>query len=175
MAKSIGLSTQAFDKWGIEPIAKVGREAFFLVEDVVDFVVARAERKKGEHNNLLGMSFDEAMEASSLNYMERAELLKVEKIALEITRMRLQNAVLEGRSMPAWAVTEILSKILVTAGEIFDGLALKISRKHPNVDPRVIALVKSEVIRAQNEAAKLGAYSEEIIDDVISDSEAKIN
>ncbi len=174
MAKSIGLSVQAFDKWGIDPVAKVGRQVFFSVDDVIDFVVARAEKKNGGNNNLLGKSFEEAMAMTDMDYLQRAELLKVEKVALETQRMKLQNAVLEGRSIPAWAVTEVLSKILARTGEIFDSLALKIQRKHPNIDKRVVELVKNEVIKAQNEAAHLGDYTEEIIDNVIAEAEEKI-
>ena len=46
MAKSIGISVQAFDRWGIEPVAKIGREVFFTVRDVIDYCVARAERRE---------------------------------------------------------------------------------------------------------------------------------
>lgn len=174
MAKSIGLSVQAFDKWRVEPVAKVGREVFYTVDDVIDFCVERALKKNGGNNNLLGKSFDEAMKDAETNYIQRAELLKVEKIALETQRMKLQNAVLEGRSLPAWAVTEVLTKILSRVGEIFDSLALKIHRKHPNIDKRVIELVKNEVIKAQNEAAHVGDYTDEIIENVIAEAEEKV-
>lgn len=46
LAASLGISVQAFTKWGIEPVAKIGREVFFTVEDVIDYCVARAERRE---------------------------------------------------------------------------------------------------------------------------------
>lgn len=36
MSKALGISTQAFDKWGVDPVGKAGRETFFLVANVVD-------------------------------------------------------------------------------------------------------------------------------------------
>ena len=35
MSASLGISPQAFDKLGVIPIARVGREAFYRVQDVV--------------------------------------------------------------------------------------------------------------------------------------------
>lgn len=36
MADSLGITTQAFDKWGVTPIAKIGRESFYDVRSVLD-------------------------------------------------------------------------------------------------------------------------------------------
>lgn len=36
MAESLGISVQAFDKWGVEAIAKVGRESFYDVRSILD-------------------------------------------------------------------------------------------------------------------------------------------
>ena len=36
MADSLGISTQAFDKWGVEAVAKIGRESFYDVRSVLD-------------------------------------------------------------------------------------------------------------------------------------------
>ena len=36
MAKSIGISPTAFAAWGVQPVEKIGREAFFLVADVLE-------------------------------------------------------------------------------------------------------------------------------------------
>lgn len=45
MAASLGISTQAFDKWGVEPVARIGREAFYDVRSVLENRLALAERK----------------------------------------------------------------------------------------------------------------------------------
>lgn len=171
MAASIGISVQAFDKWNVDPVAKIGRETFYTVDDVIEFAIAR-EQKKAPTG--LGKTFDEMMADPNLDYMQRAELMKIEKVALENQRMKLQNAVLEGRSLPAHGVTLVLARILSRAGEIFDGMPLKIKRKHPNLDKRVIQMIKGEVVKAQNEVARLDGYIDEIIDDVVAEAEERI-
>lgn len=45
MATSLGISTQAFDKWGVEPVARIGREAFYDVRSVLENRLDFAERK----------------------------------------------------------------------------------------------------------------------------------
>lgn len=43
MSRSLGISVQAFDKWHVFPVEKVGREAFYSVRDVLD---NRLEKQK---------------------------------------------------------------------------------------------------------------------------------
>jgi len=45
MALSLGISTQAFDKWKVKPVAKIGRETFFTVRSVVENRVDNAMRQ----------------------------------------------------------------------------------------------------------------------------------
>ncbi len=174
LAASIGISVNAFANWGLQPIAKIGREAFYTVNDVIDHEVERALKKLGEYSNLGGQNFEDNLEDPNLSLKARLEILKVIKVDLENHRLQLQNAVLEGRSLPAWAVTEVLSKILSRAGEIFDGLALKVKRKHPKLDVRVIELIKVETIKAMNEVARVDEYIDELIENVVNEAEERI-
>ena len=45
MAASLGISVQAFDRWGVKPVARIGREAFFDARSVLDNRIAQAARK----------------------------------------------------------------------------------------------------------------------------------
>ncbi len=44
MALSLGISVQAFDKWNVDPVAKIGREVFFDVRSVVANRLEHAEK-----------------------------------------------------------------------------------------------------------------------------------
>lgn len=46
MAESCGISIVAFDKWGVEPVFREGRSAYFSVRDVLDNRLANAEKKQ---------------------------------------------------------------------------------------------------------------------------------
>lgn len=48
MATSLGISTQAFDKWGVEPVARIGREAFYDVRSVLENRLDFAERNTNQ-------------------------------------------------------------------------------------------------------------------------------
>ncbi|MCR9104745.1 MAG: terminase small subunit [Gammaproteobacteria bacterium] len=68
MAASLGISTQAFSAWGVEPIAKIGRENFYTVAAVI---LNREERQ---------------LSAEDLDSSDEER-----KIALQLARIRLTN------------------------------------------------------------------------------------
>jgi len=100
---------------------------------------------------------------------ERAGLVKAQRISQE-----LKNDILEGRSIPVEIAQEVLAKILIQVSGILTALPLNLKRKHPELDKRVIDSIQSEMIKHQNEAAKLDEYIDQAIDDVIEQSEGKI-
>ena len=46
MAASLGISVQAFDKWGVVPTKKEGREVLFDVKSVLENRLAHQQRKQ---------------------------------------------------------------------------------------------------------------------------------
>ncbi|HCF2652056.1 TPA: DNA-packaging protein, partial [Pseudomonas aeruginosa] len=52
MAASLGISPQAFYKWGVQPIERIGREAFYTVADVVENRIQHAARKQQPEGEL---------------------------------------------------------------------------------------------------------------------------
>ncbi len=89
---------------------------------------------------------------------ERAGLTKAQRISQE-----LKNEILEGRYMPIDTIQEILSKILIQVGGILAALPLNLKRKHPELEKRVIDSIQAEIIKHQNEAAKLDEYIEQAV------------
>lgn len=174
MARSIGISVQAFDKWNIDPVARIGRETFYAVDDVLDFYVERELARLAPQDNQPGSDIEKQLLNEELPLKQRRDLLSLQKLERENHRLGLQNAVLEGRSLPAWGVSDVLSKILARAGEVFDGIPLKIKRKLPKTDKRVIEMIKAELVKVQNEVARLDEYTEEIIDKVVGEAEERI-
>lgn len=46
MAASLHVSVQAFDKWGVSPVEKIGREAFFDMRSVLENRMNAMSRKQ---------------------------------------------------------------------------------------------------------------------------------
>jgi len=174
MAKSIGISVNAFAKWGITPVAKIGREAFYTVDDVLEFYTARELAKVVETYNEPSGKIQTLLDDPDLAVFDRIELLKGRKLELENASLELRNQILEGKSLPSWAVTEVLARILSRAGEILDGLPPKIRRRHPKIDKRVVELIRTETIKLMNETANLSEYLDEIVDSVVAEAEERI-
>jgi phage terminase Nu1 subunit (DNA packaging protein) len=93
---------------------------------------------------------------------ERAGLTKAQRISQE-----LKNEILEGRYMAIETIQEILSKILIQVGGILAALPLNLKRKHPELEKRVIDSIQAEIIKHQNEAAKLDEFIEQAVYDSI--------
>ncbi len=62
MASSLGISVQAFDKWGVQPVEKRGREVFFDVRSVVDNRIEHQSRKlqpsPGEDDDSVNIDYE---------------------------------------------------------------------------------------------------------------------
>ena len=100
---------------------------------------------------------------------EKAGLVKAQRIAQE-----LKNEILEGRSLPADAVRDVVGKVLIAAAGIFSALPLNIKRKFPEIEKRVIDLIHEDIVRLQNEAAMIDEYIDQAIDDAITEAEEKV-
>lgn len=161
MAESCGISVQAFDKWGVKPRKKDGRQQLFAVADVIE---NRVENELKKNNNRV----NHGGEVIDVEY-EKAKLTQQQRITQEI-----KNEILEAKAIPVEAARDVLAKILSQVGATLDALPPNIKRRHPEIDQRIIDLIKSELIKHQNEAANLDNYLDDILDDVVTQAEAKV-
>lgn len=65
MAKSLGISTQAFDKWDVKPCHKEGRQVYFSVADVVN---NRLENYQSKHQPKDAEGLDIVAERARLTF-----------------------------------------------------------------------------------------------------------
>jgi phage terminase Nu1 subunit (DNA packaging protein) len=161
MADACQISTQAFDKWEVQPVRKVGRMMMYSVADVIENRIEKQVRKNDNRANFEGevINIDD----------ERAMLTRQQRITQEI-----KNEILEGRAIPVEAARDVLAKILGRIGATLDSLAPNIKRRHPEIEQRIIDFIKSEIIKHQNEASNLDDHLDDIIDEVVSEAEAKV-
>jgi phage terminase Nu1 subunit (DNA packaging protein) len=159
MAASCGITPQGFDLWCVEPVARIGREAFFTVADVI----ANRVEKESSRVTISGSVEEETAQA------------RLDKLSEETRKLRLQNSVMEGNSIPAHIAGDIVGKVLSQTGVILDTLAPNIHRRHPELEKRVIDGIEVEIVKHMNEIARMDEYLEKAIDDVIEAAEKGAN
>lgn len=168
LALSCGVSVRTLRNWDLEPVAKIGRDTFYTVADVIENRLAAHQQKEGKHRK-----FD-VDELGLEGIIDPVERLKAERMQEEIIQLRLRNAVLEGRSLPAWAVTEVLTRILSVAVSVFETLPLDIKRRYPDLDSSIITMLEERIAKTRNEAATVAQQLQDILDDVISEAEERV-
>lgn len=145
MARSCGISVQAFDRWGVEPVARLHQygTAFFTVSDVLQNRLAWQANKIAQATpNLEEDDLDRAKDEADLEFTrERAEGHR-----LRNAQMRKQLAPIE---MVAWAISKVLSEIAAQL-ETIPG---KIKRARPEITTGELQIIQREVAKAQNTAA----------------------
>jgi|SRR5690554_158319 len=159
MAASLGISVTAFDKWGIEPIARIGREVFFDCRSVLNAKLAEAEAKQQpqQPDEIDGEALDPLL--SYRKEQEEYKLLKARREAQELRNDRDARRVVPVE-FAIYALTGTASQIAT----IFDTLPLTIRRKHPELAQRYLTSFEREVTKARNAAAELPEKIPDLLD-----------
>src|SRR5574343_430050 len=123
MAKACGISTQAFVKWGVQPVAKIGREAFYVVQDVLQNRLVN----QAAH---LTKSIDTATE-QELFRAERVQKLRLTEAQAE--GQEIKNAQLRHELAPVDVIEWTLGKVGAQIGAILDALPLQIKKRNPKL------------------------------------------
>lgn len=158
MARSLGVSVQAFDKWGVEPVARIGNQAFFEVRSVLDNRLSR------QAENIMPASED-ATEEGTLDH-ERLRLTRAQADGQEI-----KNEIARGKTAPVEIITMVLSRIAGEASGELDSMPLNIKRRHPELNNQIIESIKRHCVKAQNAIARTDESLEHFLDDYLADSD----
>ena len=149
-AKSLGITVQSFDQWGVKPVAKIGRETFFLMSDVVANRVNHAQQKRQL------APLDSEVEAQLAQ--EKLRLTKEQADQLE-----LKNELARAKVVPTDLFSAILSRVAAEIAGIIDTLPLQVKRKHPELETPVIESIKWQCVKAMNAMARVDAVADEVI------------
>jgi phage terminase Nu1 subunit (DNA packaging protein) len=160
MAASLGISPQAFDKWGVEPVARIGREAFYTVQDVVQNRIDHAARKQQP-----GVADGEGIDPL-LEYKLTQERLRL--TAAQADAQEKKNQVAEKLLVPVPFATFALSKIAAQIGSKLETVGKTVSRRHPDIDPRILETLEREIALARNVSAKAADDLPEILDEYLA-------
>lgn len=158
MAASLGITVQAFDKWKIAPVERIGRENFYDVRSVLDNRLALADKKAESQPDIGGI--DPLIEYKLL--VERQGLTAAQRVAQE-----KKNEIADKQLVPVGFAIFALSKIAAQLGSLLDTVPLKLKRKHPDIDVRHIESLQREIALARNLAAESGEQLPDYLDEYL--------
>ena len=155
MAKSLGISVQAFDKWGVAPVSRYGNQAFYDVRRVLD------NRLMKQADQMQPAPGDQG--EGTIDF-ERLRLTRAQAEGQEI-----KNELSKGRTAPVEIITLVLSRIAGEASGELDSLPLNIRRKHPELASQVIESIKRHCVKAQNAISRTGESLDNHLNDYLAD------
>ena len=159
MASSLGISPQAFEKWGVDPVERIGRETFYRVQDVLENRIAHSLRKQQP----VGLGEDGIDPLVEYKLMQE----RLRLTAAQADAQEKKNQVQDKLLLPVPFATFALSKIAAQIGSKLDTVAKTVHRRHPEVDLRVVESVEREIALARNIAAGFGAQIPELLDEYV--------
>ena len=159
MAASLGITTQAFDKWGVQPIAKIGRDVFYDVRSVLDNRL-KHQGAKDQPVDDDGNPLDPLIE-----YKQAQQKLRLTTEQADGQAMR--NQVKAKKLVPVDFAVFALGKLSAMLGSTLDTVHAKVKRKCPDIEARHLEAVQREVAIARNDAVKLADKLPELLDEFV--------
>ncbi|MDN6323513.1 MAG: terminase small subunit [Halomonas sp.] len=160
MAASLGISVQAFDKWGVQPTARIGRSAYFDVRSVLDNRLANTAARQP--------AADESEDIDPLIEQKREQ----EEYLLTRERrigQQQKNEMAARQVVPAEFAIFTLSRMASQIASILDTLPLTMKRKHPDLETRHLDTLMRELALARNKASGLHDTLPELLDEFFDD------
>ncbi|MCE9873299.1 terminase small subunit [Hafnia alvei] len=152
MAASLGISVQAFDKWGVTPTERRGREVLYDVRTVLENRLEHQSQKQPAAEDDPAVNID----------FERWRLTKAQADAQELKNAKDMAEVVE----TAFCVF-VLSRVAAEIAGILDGIPLSMQRRFPELENRHIEFLKRDVVKAMNKAAATGELVPELLNEYI--------
>lgn len=152
MAASLGISVQAFDKWGVTPTERRGREVLYDVRTVLENRLEHQSQKQPAAEDDAAVNID----------FERWRLTKAQADAQELKNAKDVEEVVE----TAFCVF-VLSRVAAEIAGILDGIPLSMQRRFPELENRHIEFLKRDVVKAMNKAAATGELVPELLNEYI--------
>lgn len=142
MAQACGISQQAFHQWKVEPVAKIGKQVFYLAGDVVANRLANQQQKLKKHERDHRPTKPE-LEAN-----------------LQLTRARaewqeLKNAKLREELAPVELISWVIGKAASQISAILESIPMNLKKRNPRLTASNIEFITREIVKTQNIAAHM--------------------
>ncbi|MEN3257298.1 terminase small subunit [Sodalis endosymbiont of Spalangia cameroni] len=158
MAASLGISVQAFDKWGVIPTERRGREVLYDVKSVLENRLAHQQRKQQPED-------DEEADLEKRLLLARTALTEEQAVGQKLKNERDLRRVVDTEFC-----TFSLIRLAGEIGAVLDALPLSIQRRFPGMKDHQLAFIKTEIARTMNIAANVGEKLPGMLDEYIRTS-----
>lgn len=152
MASSIGISVQAFDKWGVPPVERRGREVFYDVKAVLKI---DRERQLQSHK-----STDDSDDLETKLLQARIELTEEQAIA-----QRFKNQIADHRVINTEFCIFALSRLAGELASVLDSIPLSMQRRFPDFNDRQLMYLKELVAKGANKCVESAEKMPEFADE----------
>lgn len=157
MADSLGISVQAFDKWDVAAVAKIGRESFYDARSVLDNRLQHQTGKQQpgaeEVDPLIGYKID----------CERLRLTREQADA-----QARKNKIGDKELVPVGFMIFALSSLSAQLASTLNTIPKSVKRKHPDIAVRHLDAVETEIAVTRNAAVGLADRIPELLDEYIA-------
>jgi len=143
MAASLGISVQAFAAWGVEPVARIGRETFFTTRDVM--------LNRDEHKAARSKRADEVLGEGGSSLDLARELL----IREQHEGQALKNAEMRRELAPVGVIQWALGRVASQLSAQLDSLVPRLKHSAPFLTAANLEQVTREVVKAKNACARI--------------------
>ncbi|RLV60997.1 DNA packaging protein [Parashewanella curva] len=159
LCKSLAISTTAFDKWGVKPYKKQGRQSLYSVADVV---ANRVGNERDKHKPMEGEDPDKEL---TIDY-QRFRLTKAQADGQELKNEKERKEVVDVSFN-----TFVLSKMAAQVAPQLDQIPLRLKRKYPQLEEYMLDFIKSEVIKSMNVVSELAESVESLLDEYLASAD----
>lgn len=143
MAASLDISVQAFTAWGVPPVTRIGREAFFRVNDVVANRIAW----QAENNNRVD---DKAESAPTKIELERELLIREQREG-----QALKNAEMRRELAPVGVIEWALGKVASQLVAQLDALVPRLRQRAPFLTAANLEQITREISKAKQACSRI--------------------
>ncbi|QGW77765.1 DNA-packaging protein [Pseudomonas alkylphenolica] len=157
MAASLGISVQAFDKWGVQPVARIGKEAFY---DTKCVLANRLQHQSGKQQpDLDGVD-------PLIEYKIAVERLRLTKEQADSQARK--NKVGEKELVPVGFMVFALADLSAQLASALDTTPKSVKRKHPDIAPRHMEAFEHEIAVTRNAAVDLADRIPRLLDEYLT-------
>lgn len=145
MARSCGVSVQAFQKWKVATVAKQGRSVFYTFADVL-------ENRLAHQKSQLGKQAEPATDKEQTQ-AEREAKLRLTQAQAEY--QEIKNSQLRKELAPVAVLEWTLGRVGSQIAAILEAIPSRLKKRNPKLTATDIHLITREIVKTQNAAAKV--------------------